>query len=391
MSRRVTALASSLLMLALLLVAARQVPSARAESGEGVLLAAGDVASCLKGGDEATAALIKKEPGATVAMLGDGAYPASDLPTYQQCYTPTWGQPDIMARTKAVIGNHEYDSSPGAVDYFDYFGAAAGPRDKGYYSYDLAGWHIIVLNANCAANVPGNTPANPDGCNGTSEQAQWLRGDLAAHATPCMIAMWHEPRFFSVSLPKGQDPLNLQPDSDPTMDDMWQVLQNAGVDAVLSGHWHSYERFPRLSLPPGKAVGPGVPDPNGMREFIVGTAGGPHHSFLTDPSGSGAPYRTDPNSEVRIDRNYGLLRLQLHPTGYDWQFLSAGTEGSGEPAAGTVLDSGSDTCGPGTPPPSTTSTTAAGDPATTPTTQPAPGSNFDPDPAPAGRSGYWMV
>ncbi|HKN39653.1 MAG TPA: metallophosphoesterase [Acidimicrobiia bacterium] len=379
-SRRVTAIVSSLLVLTLLLVAARRAPSARAED-EAVLLAAGDVAACLNPGAMATAKLLSKEPNAAVAMLGDGAYPASDLPTYQQCYTPSWGSADnIAARIHPVTGNHEYSDSSEAVDYFDYFGDSAGPRLKGYYSYNLAGWHVIVLNANCAGNVPAQLPSNPDGCSADSVQGQWLQADLAAHATPCMIAMWHEPRFFSVAVPNGVSPGNLQPSSDPTMDGMWQILQNAGVDVVLNGHWHDYERFPRLSLPPGTAVGPGVPDPNGMREFIVGTGGGPHHVFQVDAQGN--PTLTDPNSEVRIDRKYGVLRLALHPTGYDWEYLSSGTPGT--PAAGTALDKGSDTCGAGATPPPTTTPTATTPPTTPPGTGPGPTSAAD-------RSGYWMV
>jgi hypothetical protein len=388
LSRRLTAIVSSLLVLTLLLVAARRAPSARAASpADPVILAAGDVGSCLKPGDEATAALLAKEPNATVAMLGDGAYPASDMASYMQCYDPSWGKvPGIAARIRPVTGNHEYDDSPGAVDYFDYFGGPAGPRLKGYYSYDLAGWHIIVLNANCGNNVSPLAQSNPDGCDGESPQGQWLKADLAAHTTTCMLAMWHEPRFFSVALPKGMDPANLMPSSDPTMDDLWRILQNAGTDVVVNGHWHAYERFPRLSLPQGSTVGAGVPDPTGMREFVVGTGGGPHHSFLTDPSGSGAPYRNDPNSEARIERNYGALRLVLHPSGYDWQFLSAGTPGAGEPAPGTVLDKGSDTCVPVIPP--TTQTTAT----TTPTSGPGPGpTTTGPGGSTSDRSGYWMV
>ena len=386
MSRRATAIASALLVLTLLLVATRQTPTARAETGNNVILAAGDVASCLpKPGDEATAALLNKEPDAAVAMLGDGAYPSGDLYNYQQCYQPSWGSvTNIGNRIHPVTGNHEYDGGNQAADYFDYFGAPAGPRLGGYYSYDLAGWHIIVLNANCAANVAKMTPSNPDGCSGDSAQGRWLKADLAAHTTPCMIAMWHEPRFFSVAVPDVTMPGNLQPSSDPTMDDLWQILQNAGVDAVVTSHWHDYERFPRLSLPPGQSVGPGVPDPNGMREFIVGTGGGPYHKFLTDAQGN--PTRIDPNSEVRIQRNYGVLRLELHPTGYDWQFLSAGTPGTVEAKAGTVLDNGSDTCG-GTPPSTTPTTTP---PATSPS-GPGPTPTTGPGQPPSHASGYWMV
>jgi alkaline phosphatase len=382
------------LVLTLLLVAARRVPSARAAgtgpSGEAVLLAAGDVASCLKPGDEATAALLAKEPDAAVAMLGDGAYPSADLYNYTQCYGPSWGSvPDIAARIHPVTGNHEYDSSVDAVDYFDYFGDPAGPRGKGYYSYDLAGWHVIVLNANCASNVPPNVTPAADGCDAGSVQGKWLQDDLAAHATPCMIAMWHEPRFFSVQLPKGLIADNLQPSSDPTMNGLWKILENAGADVVLNGHWHGYERFPRMSLPPGSSVGPGVQDPKGMREFIVGTGGGPHHQFQRDAQGN--LIRNDPNSEVQIDKTYGVLRLALHPTGYDWKFLSSGTPG--EPAAGTVLDKGTDSCdGSTAPPPTSTTVTTAPTPATTPTTAP-PASHPDgpATPASSGHSGYWMV
>ena len=392
MSRRVTAILSSLLVLSLLLVAARHTPSARAEGspgpGEAVILAAGDGASCLpKPGDEATAALLNKEPDAAVAMLGDGAYPSSDMYNYQQCYTPSWGSvTNIANRIHPVTGNHEYDGGNQAADYFDYFGAPAGPRLGGYYSYDLAGWHVIVLNANCAANVARMSPSNPDGCNGESVQGKWLKADLAAHATQCMIAMWHEPRFFSVAVPDTTIPGNLQASSDPTMDDMWQILQNAGVDAVVTGHWHDYERFPRLSLPKGSAVGPGVPDPNGMREFIVGTGGGPFHKFL-DGSSPGEPNRLDPNSESRIEHTFGVLKLELHPTGYDWAFESAPVpDANGKTAASAVLDSGSDTCGPGTTPPTTapTSPTTGTGPGPT-TTSTVPGSGG------AQQSGYWMV
>jgi Bacterial Ig-like domain len=52
------------------------------------------------------------------------------------------------------------------------------------------------------------------------------------------------------------------------------------------------------------------------------------------------------NSEVRNANNYGVLKLKLHPTGYDWQFVAVdGTED------GKTTDSGTGSCS-GTPPPS---------------------------------------
>ena len=107
------------------------------------------------------------------------------------------------------------------------------------------------------------------------------------------------------------------------------------MDVVLSGHHHTYERFPRMKATGGKS-GTGSPDPSGVRQLIAGTGGGEQESFV--------PNMIDPNSEKRIEHNWGVLKLELHNDGYDWSFLSAGTPGTTEPTPGTVLDSGHDSC-----------------------------------------------
>ena len=304
-------------------------------TGEAVLLAAGDVAKCDSAGDEATAAVVKSQldaGNASVALLGDGAYPDGDLAHYQECYDPSWGQ--FKDRTFPATGNHDYatSSTAQAQGYFDYWGAAAGPRPQGYYSYDLDNWHVIVLNSTCG-NQGGN---GVEGCTARDPMGKWLASDLAANPTPCKLAYWHHPRFYSMSVEPG---VKVKPgqgaSSDAKLDSIWAVLQQAGVDVVLSGHHHTYERFPRLKATEGKS-GPGTPDPSGVRQIIAGTGGGEQESFV--------PEMIDPNSERRIEHNCGLLKVTLHPDGYDWSFLSAGTPGTSEPAPGTVLDSGHDTC-----------------------------------------------
>ena len=60
---------------------------------------------------------------------------------FANCYDPTWGR--HKARTDPTVGDHEY-LTPGAAPYFNYFGAAAGDPAKGYYSYDLGTWHVVV-------------------------------------------------------------------------------------------------------------------------------------------------------------------------------------------------------------------------------------------------------
>jgi hypothetical protein len=112
------------------------------DSIDPVFVGAGDIASCARSGDEATAKLLKPIVAAapsrtTVFTTGDNAYESGTISEYQSCYDPTWGQ--FKSITKPAVGNHEYYKSASASGYFNYFGAAAGDPGKGYYSYDLEG------------------------------------------------------------------------------------------------------------------------------------------------------------------------------------------------------------------------------------------------------------
>jgi 3',5'-cyclic AMP phosphodiesterase CpdA len=251
---------------------------------EPVIVAAGDIASCSRSADDATARLVARTPG-TVAALGDDAYPSGSPSQYRDCYGPTWGR--FKARTRPAPGNHEYILSRGAAGYFGYFGSRAGGRE-GWYSYNVAGWHVIVLNSVC--DLVG-------GCGAGSRQAKWLKADLAAHPARCTLAYWHHPRFSS-----GQ-----KHGDSPFMAPLWQILQDAGADVVLSGHEHGYERFAP------KTAGGRVDRSRGIREFVVGTGGAPPYPF--DPPERG--------SEVRQTGTYGVLKLSLTRRGYSWRFLRA--------------------------------------------------------------------
>jgi len=218
---------------------------ARAEvlsTGDPVLAAAGDIADCTSTNDEATADLLGTMPAdAKVAALGDNAYPDGSASDYKNCYAPSWGL--YKAQTLPTAGNHEYNTA-GASGYFGYFGAAAGDPKKGYYSYDLGSWHVVVLNSNCT---------EIGGCSGKSPQVQWLKSDLSAHPSACTLAYWHAPRFSSS---QTGTPLAA----------FWNTLYKAKAEVVLNSHKHNYERFAEQT--PG-----GVANPAGIREFVVGTGG----------------------------------------------------------------------------------------------------------------------
>jgi hypothetical protein len=267
--------------------------------GDPVLIAAGDIASCISSGDEATAALVDNISG-TVATLGDNVYEDGSAQQYAACYDPTWGR--FKARTRPAPGNHDY-LTPGSAAYFAYFGATAGSIGHGYYSYDLGAWHIVVLDSQCW---------DIGGCGATAPQAQWLQADLSAHPALCALAYWHTPRFSS-GIHGGTDQVQA----------MWDKLYAAGADLVLNGHDHDYERFAPQN--PSGAADPA----HGLREFVVGTGGRSHYTF---------PGAAQPNSEARNDNTYGVLKLTLHTGSYDWTFV---------PVAGsTYTDSGSGACHP---------------------------------------------
>jgi acid phosphatase type 7 len=261
------------------------------------LVGAGDVAGCRTVEDAATAKLVESIPG-TVFTLGDNAYNTGSSEEFANCYNPTWGR--FKDRTRPVPGNHDY-LTPHASGYFNYFGAAAGDPTKGYYSYTLGAWHVIVLNSNCWA---------VGGCGAGSPQEQWLRADLAASRAACTVAMWHHPRFSS-----GRNH-----GSDTSTGAFWSALHQYGAELVLSGHEHLYERF--APQQPNGDVDPAF----GLRAFVVGTGGMSHY-----PVG---PVLV--NSQVRNDSAAGVLMLLLRPQSYEWVFL---------PVAGsTFTDAGTGTC-----------------------------------------------
>ena len=244
----------------------------------------------------ATSNLLLNAGYAAVIVLGDNQYNSGSLSQFNAVYNPTWGRAKSI--THPAIGNHEYGTS-NASGYFTYFGSAAGDPSKGYYSYDIGTWHVVTLNSNCTIVA----------CTAGSAQEQWLRSDLSAHPSACTVAVTHHARWSS-----GHDGDNvfLQP--------LWQALINGGVDVLLSGHSHNYERFA-----PQNASG-GLDNTNGIRQFVVGTGG----AFFT---GVGSAH---PNSQVRNNDTFGILKMTLRPTGYDWQFIRA--------AGGSFTDSGSTAC-----------------------------------------------
>lgn len=264
--------------------------------GDPVMVGAGDIADEDSPATGEVADLIQGIDG-TVFTLGDNVQGNGDREEFAEYYDPAWG--DFKDRTKPVVGNHEYYTE-GAEGYFDYFGEAAGDPEKGYYSYDVGEWHVVVLNTMCE---------EVGGCTEQAPQLQWLKRDLAEDQARCTLAMGHHPLFSSGEKYGG----------DSKMKPTYEVLHEAGVDVILSSHEGNYERFA-----PQDAEGNA--DPRGFRQFIVGTGG----HFL---SGFG---EIAPNSQIRNGETHGALKMTLHPESYEWEFLPVEGE--------SFTDSGSAGC-----------------------------------------------
>ncbi len=306
------------ILLALLLLGGA-VPAAAQEpepTPDPVIAAAGDIACdpgdeyFLEGRGDGAAHCVQQQTSdllvgrdyAAVIPLGDTQYYDAALWKFQRSYDPSWGR--LKAITRPVIGNHEY-FWPKAAGYFDYFnglGAFTGPagdRDKGYYSYDLGAWHVVALNSVCS-QVGGCGPGSP--------QAEWLERDLAANPRACTLAVWHHPRFVSGG-PGWESTQHL-----------WRILYAQGVDVLLNGHKHHYERL--APIDPG-----GKRDPEyGITQIIVGT-GGQH---LTRIDGGRLPI-----SEQLNDDTFGILEMTLGAAGYSYRFVPTVEGGYSDAGAAT--------------------------------------------------------
>jgi acid phosphatase type 7 len=248
-----------------------------------VITAAGDIATS-GSGDSQTAQLIRTIDPARVLTLGDNAYPDGTLQQFNRYYDPTWGT--FKARTSPAPGNHDYHTA-GAAGYFNYFGPRAPAPN---YTYVLGQWRVVSLNSE----------------KNRAAARTFLQDTLSRDSHLCELVYFHHPRWSS-----GEH------GSDPGMDAVWDTAVARGVDVVLNGHDHNYERFARLGEN-------GQPTTSGTRELVVGTGG----AALRD---IGSPL---PGSEKHI-KTWGVLRMALRSDSYGWSFRNV---------SNTVLDSGSTRC-----------------------------------------------
>ena len=168
-------------------------------------------------------------------MLGDNAYQNGLDHEYQAAVFDTYR--DMLRRTVLwpAYGNHDGYGSDAATNtgpYFNMFtlpkAAEAGGVASGteaYYSFDFANIHFVCLDS----FESNRSPSGP--------MLTWLQRDLAANTQPWVVAYFHHPPYS-----KGSHNSDLEVELVQMRQNALPILENFGVDLVLAGHSHSYER-----------------------------------------------------------------------------------------------------------------------------------------------------
>ena len=180
-----------------------------------------------------------KRPTDLALLLGDNAYPDGTDTDYQKAIFDMYPETLRTAPFWSCLGNHDGKSANSITQsgvYYDVFtlptlGQAGGVASgtEAYYSFDYANIHFIALDSHDSDRTASGA------------MMTWLKADLAATTRDWIIAFFHHPTYT-----KGTHDSDKDSDSAGRMNDMRQtflpVLEAGGVDLILSGHSHVYER-----------------------------------------------------------------------------------------------------------------------------------------------------
>jgi acid phosphatase type 7 len=168
-------------------------------------------------------------------MLGDNAYDDGTDSEFQGAVYDMY--PDVLKHSVLypTLGNHDghtSDSDTQSGPYYDMFtlptqaeagGVASGT--EAYYSFDFGHIHFVCLDSY-------ESDRSPRGA-----MLTWLTNDLEATTQPWLIAFWHHPPYS-----KGSHDSDDEDELIEMRENALPILEAHGVDLVLSGHSHAYER-----------------------------------------------------------------------------------------------------------------------------------------------------
>jgi hypothetical protein len=237
------------------------------------------------GGPEAdVAALVKSWGPDFIITTGDNNYPSGSGETidsnigqfYHQFIYPyhgDYGEGASVNRFFPSLGNHDWDTSA-AQPYLDYF---VLPGNERYYDFLWGPLHFFVLDSDSR---------EPDGVGRSSSQAAWLQSRLAASNSPWKIVYFHHAPYTSGL----RGPVNWM---------QWPFAE-WGVDFILAGHDHTYERIIQ----------------DGIVYFVNGLGGGSIYRLFGAVAGS----------QMRYNGDYGAMLVEAADQSIRFQFINRQNE-----------------------------------------------------------------
>jgi hypothetical protein len=197
--------------------------------------------------------------GEFLVALGDNAYSSGTEQEFQdRMFTP---MVNLLREVPVFpsLGNHEYVTDQGQPYLDNFYLPTNNPAGtERYYSFDWGNVHFVALDSNCAIGL-----ATSDRCSATAQKT-WAQQDLAATTQPWKVVFFHHPPWSSgehgsqLSMRRNYAPL----------------FEQYGVDLVLTGHDHNYERSKPMK---GDAVAPS--GTRGIPYVVVGSGGATLRAF----------------------------------------------------------------------------------------------------------------
>lgn len=235
---------------------------------------------------ERVRALIDARKPDLVLMPGDLQYETGSVNDFATEFGRTWG--DLTSVLRPAPGNHEYRDD--VAGYRGYFGEAVTTDGQLHFGFGAGTWQGLSLDSNC----------NRIDCSAAGAQYAWASGQLAAWSaidpTGCSIVEYHHPVVTSYAV---------DVDSEARFAETFAMLEAQGVDIVVAGHVHAYERFAPVDAQL-------QPSETGTVQFTVGTGG----KSLYIPKGTPGT-----QADFYTDSSYGVLFLRLYRTSYSFEFI----------------------------------------------------------------------
>ena len=269
-----------------------------------------------------------------VVLLGDNAYNTGLDSEFQTNFFGIY--PDTLRNSPVwpCMGNHEAFNSDSPTETGPYYTAFSMPSAgecgglpsgvRAYYSFDYANAHFICLDSH-------DTPRSAAGA-----MAQWLAADLDANRQEWTIAFWHHPPYT-----KGTHDSDSLSDSSGRMTDMRQILlpilESRGVDLVLNGHSHAYERSRFLNGHYGFSSsfnsaqhvvqpGDGQPDGDGAYRKVIGANPGAVYTVTGSAGQTGSTYGLNHPAMIRSLAQLGSVAVDVNGRQLDLHFIHSSGE-----------------------------------------------------------------